>query len=251
MDSIDPNPAAGVLAPILDVDEPRTWPVDLRTLVESCACELDGTAGYVSDLHPNESALRRAHSLTGGYLVKGYHATHLLDYELEWIRTQGLRPLTRSLVEKKIHQAHRRGYFKDAERDHMLANNVFATNAFEHREGAVCLILSRRSLDEPDGLWRPLAQWGGEGIYWPQGVDFEREVLRRLGKPAIVVAGLDLSDSSAKHHIVPGLLHALLGSIMPLDDPGAEVHYIGGVPPAAIIDIWQPGTPDFDRHVNL
>ena len=236
----------------IDVDEPPSWPYELREHVQGVAGALEETTQHVADLRPTEADCRETHHLLAGAVVKAYHATRLLEHEAAAIREQGLRLLDEQLVVERIEKAFEQGAINVEQRDHLHANHVFAqTFQTKSRADRVCLILSRHTLDEePDGLWRLLGQWGGEAIYWTQGEAFERE-LRNFGKPSIVVAGLDLGDPDAGHLIFPGLLHALVGTLLRLQGRGAEIHYRFPIPPAAILDIWQPDNPEFDRHENL
>lgn len=237
---------------IVDIDDVSSWPVELRDLVQISAAELAGSTEYVPDLRPDEAASRRVHQLLVGSFVKAYHATRLLDHEVTAIREQGLRLLNEELVAGRIMRAYEGGVISDEQRSHLMKNHVFARKfQASIRKGRVCLILSRHTLDEEaNGLWRLLAQWGGEGIYWTQGEEFERQ-LQDFGRPTIVVAGLDLSDPDSGHLIFPGLLHAFVGTVLNLEKRGAEVHYREPVPPEAILDVWQPGSIDYDQHESL
>ena len=119
------------------------------------------------------------------------------------------------------------------------------------REDSVSLFLRRSSMDRRfSGVWPLVRTWGGEGIYMSRTGSDLRPVLERLGSPSIVVVGIDLSTASLEHRVYPGVLHCFVRR--ELDWPGgSDVRYRGSIPAAQVLDIWQPGNPEFDRHAEL
>lgn len=49
----------------------------------------------------------------------------------------------------------------------------------------------------------------------------------------------------------PSLHKAFVGRLLNLEDQGASVHYRSAVPSDQVVAIWQPGDPEYDRHVDL
>lgn len=76
-------------------------------------------------------------------------------------------------------------------------------------------------------------------------------LLQQLGTPSIVVAEINLGGDSQEHSVYPSLQHNLVECVLEIEDLGASVHYRDPIPPEHIVDIWQPGHPEYDRHVQL
>jgi len=188
-----------------------------------------------------------------GHLLVVYHATRLLDHEIDAIRRDGLLPLSEELVRTRIEAAHDLGYLTHNERNQLLARNLFVDGSdVSIREGQVCFFLSRQVLeDEVHGVWNPLTIWGGEGIFFGQ---FDEEVearLRGLGRPAITVAAIELSDGWRTHPVYPGAFKSFLGRKLELEEYGSDVFYRAAVPGHQVIDVWLPGHREYERHNEL
>lgn len=231
---------------IIDVEDPNTWPAEVRSLVEA--------ARGASDLLLCEEE-GRFRALLQGYVVRAYHCTRLLEHEVTAIRREGLRSLSRELVEGRILAAHAVGAISGRQRDTLLRTHML-TGSEPHgrdanRRDQVCLVLTRRQLDDSSGVERLLSKWGGEVVYFSARAQAPSiaSLLTRLGRPAVVVALLDLSAS--KHSVYPGVLATLTAVINRRDGPAADVFYRAPVLPEQIEAIWQPGHTEYDRHVQL
>ncbi len=239
---------------VISIDDPSTWPTDVFERVEARASVLAGTTEHTLDLgiDPNEDVEFRA--VLTDHLLTVYHATRLLDHEIEWMWRDGLVPLSNELVRRRIEAARDSGYITANDRDELLRGNLFAADRrTASRENQVCFLLSRRTLDQNvSGIWHLLTTWGGEGIYLGRfSTDVEAHLLRKLGSPAIVVAAIPLAEDSQNHHVSPGVLKAFVGRQLELSDYGASVLYRAAVPSRQIVDVWLPGHPQYDRHTAL
>ncbi|WP_371496776.1 hypothetical protein OG871_12245 [Kitasatospora sp. NBC_00374] len=85
------------------------------------------------------------------------------------------------------------------------------------------------------------------GPVW-EGVDYAH--VRSLGRPAVVVAGIDVTDPAAS---VPGreLIFDFIGIHLGLDGNGVTFHYTADIPGDQIVDIWHPGDPGYDRYSHF
>ena len=125
---------------------------------------------------------------------------------------------------------------------------MFATGYDGIREGQVCAAAGLTAFDEDwRGIWPLLARWGGEAIYHHADAE-NRARLRTIGSPAIVVLDLPLTESWL---MFPSLANMLAGHFGAFSSPGADVVYQSDVPASAVVDVWQPGRPEYDRFVNL
>ncbi|MGQ0507561.1 MAG: hypothetical protein ACT4TC_19840 [Myxococcaceae bacterium] len=165
------------------------------------------------------------------------------------IREQGLRRLTETLIRERIERARDAGAVASSEAEALLRSHVFARGLQAHRENQVCFTLSRTIFDhDPRGCEPLLSIWGGEGIYFACGADWEPR-LRQLGTPTIVSAALDITGVPTKFY--PSLLRNFAARTLGLEDIGADVFYGGDVPAVRILDFFQPGRPEYDRYVGL
>ncbi len=224
---------------MLDVDDRSTWPEWLHPWVGE---RFDAEYGRLIE---EDDAFR---ARLADVRLLAFHCTRLLDHELTWVRERGLRPLTVELVEERLHAACERGHLDLSERDQLLASHTFAANDARFRRDQVCLILGKGAFVEAYGCEPLLSAWGGEAIYRYAG-DFEYR-LGALGVPSIVVTQIDLS---AKER---ALTFPALGKLFvelarePLSYH-ASVHHRAAVPATAVLDIWQPGCPEYNCYRDL
>ena len=232
--------------PVVDVDDPHTWPDNLADrvhgLLDLVRDTVDGPEFPCADLPlaEHEDSTSR---LLDGCLLRAYHATRLLPHEADAIRSQGLRILDERLVTDRLDAAHRHGHLTDIEHRALLEGRTLSGN----RVNKVLLFLSAASFTHDARGLRPLlTNWGGEGIYW-QHIHHDnplRTKLRSFGTPTIVVATLDLTAAD-KVLVFPGVTHALVGTALGLSTIGGSVHYYAPIPPAHIERLIQPGDPDY------
>lgn len=236
---------------LVDIGDEGTWPPALAVWATAHAEELQGSTEFTADLTAAPDDVGLIWTLLDGHKLLAFHATRPLKHEVPEIRREGLRRLSRDLVNDRINGAHARGLLSDDERDRCRARNVYAIDNLTGREGQVCLVLGRRTLDEEaHGLSPLLGGWGGEAMNgWP-GPDKD-PLLQRLGKPAIVVAAVDLGAGERRPFTAPSLARVFLGVKLGLRDAGAEIHTFADIPAEDIIDVWQPGHPEYDCHHDL
>jgi hypothetical protein len=136
---------------------------------------------------------------------------------------------------------------------HLSRTHVFhEPGGADDRRGQVCFVLSRGLFDyNPGGFGYLLTEWGGELITMSGGGSSVRPRLREIGAPSIVVVALDLSHRWRVHASYPSLEKLFIGKRLGLEDAGSDVHYRAAVTGESILDIWQPGDPEYDRHSGL
>ncbi len=117
-----------------------------------------------------------------------------------------------------------------------------------NRRDRVCLILGRGAFDETFGCEPLLSTWGGEAIYRYAG-DLEGR-LGGLGVPSIVVTEIDLSVE-ARAWTFPALGKLFVEAARAPRSYHASVHHRAIVPAHEVLDIWQPGCPEYDCYRDL
>lgn len=230
---------------VVDLDDPLTWPQPVSDFAGKYAETLQGSTEFTSDLSgglvDREDEFR---SYFDGHLLLAFHATSLFDYEVSAIRNEGLRCLSRQLVERKIEEAHSHGAETFDQRDHCLQRNVYAIHNEQHREDQICLVVGRSIFDDLEtgsGLRPFLGGWGGEATNGGPGPD-EDPVLRALGLPAIVATRLGLTSSKPKAYVGPSLAKVFVGRALGLSDAFGSVHFHADIPGEDILAVGSLAT---------
>jgi len=231
----------------VDVEDPTTWPEPVREWVRRQAEQPEITVDPpAASLMEQEHELR---ALLAGHKVRAYHCTRLLEHEIAGVRDHGLRRLTPTLIAERIAAAHAAGALGDDLRGALSGRTVFDLEGAEHREGRVCTVLGRTPFDDAAyGAAPRLEIWGGEGIYRAWDFTPTEEELKRIGRPAMVVCRIDVSDAERAwaYCLALPFVARLRG-----EKPDCEVHYMADVPGEDVLAIWQPGDPEYDRHDDL
>lgn len=234
----------------IDVHDPGTWPNALVQLVDQRAAELDGSTDYAADLTLGFEEHEFC-AATEGRGLRVYQCTRLMDFELDGIRNDGLRTLSGDLVAERIHRAEDQGEMSSELATAARAQNVFAISSTEGRLDRVCAGFGYGIFDEAhNGCHGFMKAWGGEAIDGGP-IDPKRHNLTNgVGKPAIVVASVPVVDKD-RFNIYPGLSNVLIGLRLGIERPSAEIHLTMPIPGKNVLDILQPGHPEYDRHPHL
>ncbi|MGA9285801.1 MAG: hypothetical protein WBV85_10205 [Solirubrobacteraceae bacterium] len=232
----------------IDVDNPETWPVEVVDWVRPEAERLRGSTIYTGDLDVSLELEDEFRQLLTRPLV-AYHCTRLLSHEAQAIRCEGLRMLSRQLVDERIARAEQSGDLDGPTASRLRAGNVYALNAQENRDSQVCLVLGRRTFDQPSNRAIPLLEaWGGEAV---NGGPQDAETNPVIGRPSIVVAAIDLSVSWRVSPTFPALDKMFVAALLDLQDRTADVLFRAPIASSMVLDIWQPGDAEYDRHASL
>lgn len=234
---------------MIDIDDETTWPDRVRAWVEPRAERLRGTRKYTCDLAVPLETEDEFRELLAGEIVLADHYTRLLDHEVNRIRREGLKPLTDDLLTSRIIAAHAHCAFDEETKARLLNGHVFSTGRSAGRAGKVCFVLGRSELgSSAAGCDDQLLIWGGEGIFRSDVALADR--VRGLGRPAMVVAQLDVSSRETAPSFPP-LNRLFVGAVLRTQGTYGEVHLARGVPAPDILGVYQPGDPEYDRYAGL
>lgn len=239
----------------IDPDDLDTWPDALREALEPYAADVPIDTPTAELSVPLDDSY--VTELLDGRPMRAYHCTRLLPHEVAGVRRDGLRALSRDHADGRIAAALDAGALSSADAARVLAATLYATDdgewgsATEHRDGRVFGVVgSTQFRERPHGFDSLLSTWGGEAVYFPSERTPLAATLRALGRPSVVVLDLDLHDG-VRTDVGWTLADVLTAHVALLADRGGTFTRFGDVPRSQIVDIWQPGSPAYDRFVGL
>ncbi|WP_331731594.1 hypothetical protein [Kitasatospora sp. NBC_01300] len=242
---------------IVDLDDTTTWPPDLADLIGELAVSAPEGLDSAGDLHnvlgEHASFDEQVRTMLAGRLLRTYHVTRLLDYEVEDVRTLGLLALTETSLKSRVALAVEKGFLLESDLPALEQSTAFQherPSVARSRLGEVSLASSRQPLAQPWPL-KLLSKWGGEvRQFGPVSTNAEFDRIRRLGRPTLVVAGIDASTPPAK---AAGreLLFDFIGVHLRLSGNGVTIHYGADIPNRQILEICHPGHAEYDRHTHF
>ncbi|MDN5724770.1 MAG: hypothetical protein L0G99_02405 [Propionibacteriales bacterium] len=114
--------------------------------------------------------------LFDGRSLRVFHATRLMEHEVEAIRQDGLRRLSPHLVKTRIGNAENAGALSHSEAQWLRQHDIYTQRPSGRRDGQVCALLGRHKLTQRSAVEMLLGIWGGEAIYWCAGDDMRRRL---------------------------------------------------------------------------
>ncbi|WP_432079682.1 hypothetical protein [Streptomyces sp. YPW6] len=235
-------------AEIIEIDRPGEWPAELTSWVKTAADLVRGIKTYDKlredgDLGAFDPRLRE---LLAGRLVRTFHATRLLDYEVDDIRSSGLLRLTPQLLQDRRDKALNSQVITEKEHRTLTESDAFETDPYvKHRVGKVCVVGNRQLLHDRR-VGDQFSFWGGKAQYssgaWE---DLASDRVKKLGQPALVVPLLDVSDPKVAV-LTTELIYPFVGSYLGLERVGCLIDYEADVPGDRIEAVWCPGDAEYD-----
>jgi hypothetical protein len=120
--------------------------------------------------------------------IIGIHCTKLLDWEIEDVEKNGLKPLDRTFANQRIERALKEGALSKALSDKLIdKKELNETN----REGYVWVFHCLETLTFESGLNRLLGLWGGESLY---AYVKDNQELKNIGTPCITFTSIKISE---------------------------------------------------------
>jgi hypothetical protein len=249
---------------LIDADCESTWP---KALLRGLDARRQALADFQAeraridraaedDVHlrierpsnPNQAAwdgaLALAKCTTASSYLLGFHATRLLNYEIEDIRQRGLEVLSADLLRRRLLRAQGVGALTGGQVALLLARHQAAD---DNRRARTAFFFTRAQLSDA-GLDRLCGSWGGEALYNSHEDDPETgPLLKSFGSPCIVVAAVRVADIEERFEIDYRLVNVwcrrrgIITERRP--DFGGVVHT--PTPAESILRIVRPGDPEF------
>ncbi|MFD0360081.1 hypothetical protein ACFQZZ_01290 [Nocardia sp. GCM10030253] len=237
----------------VNLDDPESWPPELRQLATLGARHPGCQTRFTSDLRPPEELSRAIELILAEHGVVVYHCTRLMESEVDDIRVNGLRATSQELLADKVAAALQAGLLTDAQVERILTTGVLsAVDQRAARTNEICTVANLHTIEAVgDGLEPYLQNWGGEITYFWQQTreDLELEkTLREIGRPTLIA----LHHRPSEHHrYFPELAKIVIGRWREHEDYGGEVHL--RVPENArvpVLNLWQPGDEGLPREAS-
>ncbi|MFB6525400.1 hypothetical protein [Streptomyces sp. NPDC056399] len=233
---------------IVEIDRPGEWPNELIAYVKAAAELVEGFVAYDKlkedgDLGDFEPGLRE---LLTDRLLRTFHATRLLDYEVDDISSSGLLRLTPKLLQDRRDKALASGVITEEEHRALDEADAFKTDPHvKFRGGKVCVVGNRQPLHDRR-IGDQFSFWGGEAQYssgvWEVTAS---DRVKKLGRPALVVALLNASNPKVAV-LTTELIYPFVGSYLGLERVGCQIDYEADVPGDRIEAVWHPGDTEYD-----
>jgi hypothetical protein len=180
-------------------------------------------------------------TIASGHLL-GFHATRLMDHEVEDIRRRGLEPLSVELLERRLLAAESVGALTPEQAAPLLARHQAAD---DNRSRRTAFFFTRAQLKNA-GLDRLCRFWGGEALYRCHKDDEETgPLLRSLGTPCIVVAAVSVADIEQRLDIHCRLVDVWCARRDIRTEHGPEFGGVVRAPTPSILRIVKLGDPEF------
>ena len=152
----------------------------------------------------------------------GFHATRLMDHEIEEIKRSGLELGSAGLLQRRLAAAQNAGKLTPEQVKHLFACHQAADS---NRTGRTAFFFTRAQLKtRGSGLDRLCRSWGGEALYKSYESDPEMgPLLRGLGTARIVVAAVKVADIEERfdihHRLVNSGAAGAVGTVSITDPP--------------------------------
>lgn len=149
----------------IKIDDEATWPEAVTRLLEGQLAALAPGGRYREreSREASEALAREISAVLGPEKLVCCHCTRLTPDEVEDVRANGLRPLSRELCEERVARRVAAGDFTRDQAQRMLSQYA-RFGGDELRDGRLWAVLGHAALSDEDGLGAPLAWWGGETI---------------------------------------------------------------------------------------
>lgn len=237
---------------IIDPDRIDTWPLWLTDWAEFSALRFNDGNYEVPNFGVDPEHEDDFRAMFQGQCVVAHHFSRLFDHEVEEIKVNGLKRLTKDMLYRKIQVAHE--YELITEEHHKLFEhcNVIASGDSDHRAGQICLVVSTGGLNQDVGaVYWLLTLWGGEALSMSNRSSGMKEILRNYGRPAIVVAAIKVDAPHKMNPAYPSLSSTFLRRYLGQEALSDFFVRSEDIPGKRILDVCQPGHPRYEKFTNF
>lgn len=154
----------------------------------------------IENLYKNkyEEMIEKIDLILNEYNILGFHCSNLIDYEQKDILKNGLSPLSKKVIDKKLEVALKQGFLSSDLYLYLKTNNLAEVSG---RTNFVFCFYTLNKLKEDHGLDKILTIWGGESIHWNEDSEETIRKLSWIGEPSIVVVKIQYKDVCHFHNL--------------------------------------------------
>jgi hypothetical protein len=133
-----------------------------------------------------------------GENIVGYHCTRLAAHEIENIKSNGMKILTKELVEERFKGVLKIGLLREEQYQYISSSELFKgslNNECGQRTGYIWFCPNRSTLKDGGAVCRLFQSWGGEAVY--NGHEEDKNIghhLKSIGAPCIVKCSMPMTD---------------------------------------------------------
>ena len=240
---------------LIEADCEGTWPKALLRGLDAHRQELadfqverarTDRPAWLTPSNPHQAAwdavLALAERTTASGHLLGFHATRLMDHEVQTIRQGGLEPLSVELLERRLLVAQSVGALTPEQAARLLARHKAAE---DNRSRRTAFFFTRAQLKNA-GLDCLCRSWGGEALYSCHADNEETgPLLTSLGTPCIVVAAVSVADIEQRFDIQYRLVNVWCARRDIRTEHGPEFGGVVRAPTPSILRIIKLGDPEF------
>jgi len=237
---------------LIHPDRIDSWPSWLIGWAESSAVKYRDGRCEIQNFGIDLRSEDEFRAMFQGQLVVANHFSCLFDHEVEDVKVNGLKRLTKDMLFRKIQDAHELNLFNEEHRKLFERCNVISSGESDHREGQICLVIGTGGLNDDVGaVYWLLTLWGGEALSMSNRSYGMKEILSNYGRPAIVVAAIDVSAPHRTNPAYSSISSTFLRIYLEqgaLSDFFVRTEDLSGT---SILDVWQPGHLEYDKFTNF
>lgn len=213
-------------------------------------CELDVAMRVrpPENKHANEynQLVARLEAILAAHSLVAYHCTRLTREEINAIKSDGMKVLSKELVQRRLDQCFASGHLNAAEHEYLSTSESIGSNLsddFAHRTGKIWFCPNRSTLQDYLSVHRLFRSWGGEAIYCGHEEDARISItLTRIGSPSIVKCAIPFSRGNQPHqNFSERFLSQSVSDEVRYPEPSAgfDLHTKSDVAASEILDIIE------------
>lgn len=134
------------------------------------------------------NTIDKIESILKDYSIVGIHATKLLEDEINDIKKNGLKPLSKDFANQRVERLFDKGLISEELKNELINKKELVAN---NRKGKIFVFHCLSTLKDEWGLNRLFGYWGGEALY--SYIKNSKELMR-IGIPCIVFTSIKIKE---------------------------------------------------------
>ena len=179
--------------------------------------------------------------------IRAWHFTRLTDPEVAAIRTDGMRPMSLELIERRLSQLVKLGIIDRATAHQLFAASPYHRQFQGNREGRIWLSAQPYPLDD-SGVTGLMGGWGGESVNFDHLDGPIAKLLWSIGQPRVIEVSLPLAVTTRAYQAAENVLDSFSFTLGCNGGwgGGADIVAVEPIKPGWIRAIHSPGERQFE-----